>query len=121
MKAKILFSLLLLISINLKAQQTPKPPTHNDTCFAQQKLLTPDKRLDNIQLNLLKFGRTYATGTTILLVGIGGSILGSYYAFNKTKTGTPIIMFAGVGLTITGGVIQIAAHHFLRLAGGYFN
>lgn len=119
---KIIF-LLSLAFMSLRSQAQATHPSHSDTCLHKQQLLTTDQRLDNIQLNLLKFGRQYNAGTMLVLAGITTTLLSSWIASTKYKEGNPYTLvpsYIGAGITIIGAVIQIDSHKLLRRAGGYY-
>lgn len=104
---KLILIFCLLLSINVYSQ----------------KLDSLNKvKLDNIQLNLEKFHERYNAGTWYLATGIFVCANGAFITkmeerdINKKSVFGPILMFIGVGASLTGYYIQVDSHKYINLA-----
>lgn len=118
---KPLLIFLLHFSFHVAAQTS-------DSAFNMLRI--QNARLDTIQLNLVRFSDHYSTGTVFIIGGtlftIGGAVAYAVtpdYVNTNTgevtkRTGGLYAMGFGSLAMVVGTLTQIAAHKFIRRAGG---
>lgn len=122
---------MVIYSLTSSAQRTnpeinidsAKARKHRDfrSVIAANSKLSDSERLNDIQLNLYRYSRSYSTGTSLMGLGLGLTGVGVATTFtgNNNDPVVPAATLIGGGILVgIGWIFQQTAIKFIRRASG---